>query len=92
MNPVKLLTSGTIEDYNKPVETLQTEIFKEKNIYIYINIVLISGVDPWTCTPSTTGTKYILDTVTKRHKQSVDVLCKHNSIRNKKVNNSSKLV
>jgi hypothetical protein len=33
-----------------------------------------------------------LDTVTKRHKQSVDVLCKHNSIRNKKVNNSSKLV
>jgi hypothetical protein len=46
MNPVKLLTSGTIEDYNKPVETLQTEIFKEKKIYIYINIVLISGVDP----------------------------------------------
>ena len=45
MNPVKLLASGTIEDYNKPVETLQTEIFKEKK-YIYINIVLISGVDP----------------------------------------------
>ena len=35
MNPVKLLASGTIEDYNKPVETLQTEIFKEKKKYIY---------------------------------------------------------